>query len=289
MINAYVFDSLYPGPRLLVLGAVHGNEICGPGAIKRWCEKFMNGTLQPSRGRVTLIPVCNPEAHEKDVRYVQWNLNRDLRIKDSPKNDEERIGNILCRYLADCDYLLDIHSYTAGGPPFLFCEQQHPEALAFARALGVETVLSGWQNAYAALPDGKERLKYAVGTTEYARQFGAVAVTLECGQHRDPKNIQIADTAIAGALAQLDIVSGPACSTRTRHIVVERVFLKPSEGSFAADWQHLQPVQAHTVLFYDAGRPVSMGQDGVLIMPKPVSQVNEEWLYWGRVVEGHPE
>ena len=34
-LQTIAFDSLKSGPRLLVLGAVHGNEICGPKAITR--------------------------------------------------------------------------------------------------------------------------------------------------------------------------------------------------------------------------------------------------------------
>ena len=34
-LRAHVFAGLTPGPRLIVLGAVHGNETCGARAIER--------------------------------------------------------------------------------------------------------------------------------------------------------------------------------------------------------------------------------------------------------------
>ncbi|MGH8848422.1 MAG: succinylglutamate desuccinylase, partial [Polaromonas sp.] len=44
------YRGLAPGPRLLVLGAVHGNEVCGTHAITQILTELDSGTLAVERG-----------------------------------------------------------------------------------------------------------------------------------------------------------------------------------------------------------------------------------------------
>ena len=46
-----------PGPRLIVLGAVHGNETCGTRAIERVLAELDSGALALAAGSVTFVPV----------------------------------------------------------------------------------------------------------------------------------------------------------------------------------------------------------------------------------------
>ena len=50
------------GTRLVVLGAVHGDETCGTRAIERLAAELDAGTLRIESGRLTLVPVANPLA-----------------------------------------------------------------------------------------------------------------------------------------------------------------------------------------------------------------------------------
>jgi len=70
--------STQPGVRLIVLGAVHGNETCGTRAIERAIGEIETGTLALHAGRVTWVPVANPLAYEKRRRTGDRNLNRNL-------------------------------------------------------------------------------------------------------------------------------------------------------------------------------------------------------------------
>ena len=36
MLDKYIYDSRIPGPKLLLLGAIHGNETAGTKAAIRW-------------------------------------------------------------------------------------------------------------------------------------------------------------------------------------------------------------------------------------------------------------
>ncbi|MFX5656441.1 succinylglutamate desuccinylase/aspartoacylase family protein, partial [Acinetobacter baumannii] len=54
------YAAFTPGPRLLILGAVHGNETCGTQAITRLQRELDSGQLRLQRGLLTLVPVTNP-------------------------------------------------------------------------------------------------------------------------------------------------------------------------------------------------------------------------------------
>ena len=64
------YHGLKPGPRLLVLGAVHGNEICGTRAITQILAELDSGKLAIERGSVTFVPVTNPLAYQRVQRLA---------------------------------------------------------------------------------------------------------------------------------------------------------------------------------------------------------------------------
>jgi hypothetical protein len=202
-LRSHRFEALAPGPRLIVLGAVHGNEVCGARGIERVVAEFDAGTLQLARGVVTLLPVTNPLAYLKVQRNGERNLNRNLRPSDNPQDYEDQIANRLCPMLAGHDVLLDLHSFQAQsqafamiGPPdnsgelepFAHAAQEQ----ALALRLGVGRVVEGWLSTYAVgvqqrlartHPGDRAGLlstdpSYGVGTTEYMRSQGGYAITI---------------------------------------------------------------------------------------------------------------
>jgi predicted deacylase len=118
ILRIHSFRALHPGPRLIVLGAVHGNEIAGTRAIERVLAEIDSGTLPIVRGTVTFVPVTNPLAYRTGQRIGERNLNRNLRPNLEPRDNEDRIANVLCPLLAQHDVLLDLHSFQAPGEPF---------------------------------------------------------------------------------------------------------------------------------------------------------------------------
>ena len=73
------YRSLRRGPRLVILGAVHGNETCGTAAIRRFAGELAAGEYTITRGTLTLVPVANPVAFALGRREGDRNLNRDFR------------------------------------------------------------------------------------------------------------------------------------------------------------------------------------------------------------------
>jgi len=67
-IESIQYRSLARGPRLIVLGAVHGNETCGTHGIRRVAAEFAAGSLALTCGTLTLVPIANPVAYARGQR-----------------------------------------------------------------------------------------------------------------------------------------------------------------------------------------------------------------------------
>jgi predicted deacylase len=283
MIKVYSYHSLSEGPHLLVLGSVHGDEICGPPAIQEMIEAFENGTVKPEKGGVTFIPICNPKAHEERKRFIDVNLNRNFSVRKEPQRYEEFLMNKLAPYLKECDVLLDIHSYAAGGPAFAFrgpdSKMRREEKLA--SYLGVDFTIYGWHEAY--MNSGIELdAAQSVGLTEFVRQSGGISITIECGQHNDPKSVEAAGRGIRGALHFCGIVprSDIKPNKDMRFTRLQMVYFKTQAGRFLQPWTHLQKVKKNEKLAQmEDGTIISAPFEGRIIFPKEKAAIDEEWLY----------
>ena len=307
-IEVHQYRSLASGPRLLVLGAVHGNETCGAVAIRKVAAEFASGARHLARGVLTLVPVANPVAFRRGTREGDRNLNRDFRPSVCPENAEDRIANHLAPLLAAHDALVDLHSFaTQGAGPFVFFGppdndgdlepfRRAAEEAALARAVGPQRLVYGWLPAYAKgvarRPGGS--VAYGIGTTEYMRSRGGYAVTVECGQHADPAAPTVARTAIDNAIALLRLTDAkappPAVSTGHELIEMYDVFDRQSpDDRFARDWRSFDRVAAGEPIAYRAGGAGGAGgaaiaapEDGYVVFPSPNAVPGREWFYFAR-------
>ena len=315
MINAsqLQFKSVHyagqqPGTRLIVTGAVHGNEICGTLAIRRIMQQLDDGGLLIRQGSVTFVPVANPLAYALGERAGERNLNRNLFPNTDPQDFEDRVANWLCPLLAQHDVLLDLHSFSAHSEPFVMVGPhnndgplepfRHEEKeRALARRLGVRRFVDGWLRTYGAgvkrrLHGNSELetvLRYGVGTTEYMRSTGGYALTLECGQHDDPQAPEVAYRAILNTLAFLgltDALAPPAIAPADMEALsMVAVYDKQHDDDrFSRDWASFDPVrQGEEIGLRADGTPVLAECDGRILFPDAQAGANNEWYYLTRV------
>ncbi len=275
------FSSTAQGPRLLVLGAVHGNEVCGPPAIRKVIAQLQSGALALEKGSVTFVPVCNPKAHAAGTRFVEKNLNRVICPRDTPTLYEERLASHLMRLIDACDWLLDVHSYHSKGPAFVFQDTANPQTASFARCLGPDYIVTGWAEMYAA-PDAATLMEG--DTVGYAHAKGKTGVVIECGHHPDPAALLVAEKAILNALQFLGMIAcdEPLAPKNPTVIRGTKVVAKTKSGKLAKDWQHFDPIYAgEPVALYDDGTAEVSPQDGCLLLPKADALIGEEWFYYG--------
>ena len=313
-IEVHQYRSLASGPRLLVLGAVHGNETCGAVAIRAVAAEFAGGARRLARGVLTMVPVANPLAFARGTREGDRNLNRDFRPSVSPENAEDRIANHLAQLMSGHDVLLDLHSFASEGTPFVFFGPQDnaqdlepfrraAEEAALARAVGPRRLVYGWLPAYAKgvarRPAGS--IAYGIGTTEYMRSQGGYAVTVECGQHADPAAPQVARNAIENAIALLGLGGGsgtradgvqtplalsqgdapaPAIEVIEMCDVVDR---HSPDDRFAAKWRSFDRLTAGQPIAQRAdGERLLAPEDGYIVFPSLNAMPGREWFYLAR-------
>jgi len=307
-LRIHRFAALEPGPRLIVTGAVHGNETAGTRGIERVLGEIECGEIPIVRGTVTLVPVTNPLAYGKGQRFGDRNLNRRLLPTATPRDNEDRIANVLCPLLAGHDVLLDLHSFRSPGEPFaLRGPADNSGALEpFAHAenearlsthLGVRRVIDGWMEAYAAgvarrrqlrlTPDAvNEDPAYGIGTTEYMRSVGGYAVTLECGQHEDPAGPAVARYAIRQALALLGIADLPPAPPQGPFecLTLATVLDRHAPGDcFVRPWASFDPLAEGELIALRAdGAEVRAAEAGYIVFPDHAALPGHEWFYLAR-------
>jgi predicted deacylase len=307
-LRIHRFAALAPGPRLIITGAVHGNETAGTRGIEHVLGEIERGEVPIVRGAVTFVPVTNPLAYAKGQRFGDRNLNRRLLPGGCPRDNEDRIANILCPLLAEHDVLLDLHSFRGAGRPFaLRGPADNSGALEpFAHArdearlcahLGVARVVDGWMETYAAgvarrrqlrlSPDARnEDPAYGIGTTEYMRSVGGYAVTLECGQHEDPAGPAVARYAIRQALALLGIADLPPAPPHGPFecLTLAAVIDRHAPGDrFVRPWASFEPLAEGDLIALRAdGAEVRAAEAGYIVFPDHAALPGHEWFYLAR-------
>ena len=303
------YTGLASGPRLIVTGAVHGNETCGTHAIGRLVDQVDTGELHLVRGALTLVPVTNPLAYALGQRSGERNLNRKLFPSTAPADFEDRVANWLCPLLARHDVLLDLHSFNAQSQPFVMVGPRNnagtlqpfkhaAQERALARRLGVSRFVDGWMATYG---QGVQRrmkgsgaaeletvLRYGVGTTEFMRTTGGYALTLECGQHADPAAPDVAYRAIMNTLAFLKVIDAPepepVALQKMESLSMVEVHDRLDAGDqFAKVWSSFDPVSKGDLIGTRAdGTPVTAQFNGKILFPDVNAQPNNEWFYMTR-------
>jgi len=290
--------------RLIVIGAVHGNETCGTKAILKIIKELDEGSLVIQKGAATFLPVANQKAFAKCERNGDRNLNRNLFPNPNPQNFEDHVANWLCPLLAQHDVLLDLHSFNAASEPFVmvgprnndgplepFKHEQQERALA--KRLGVRRFVDGWLRTYG---DGVQRrmsgsaelqtvLRYGMGTTEYMRSVGGYALTLECGQHDDPQAPEVAYRAILNTLAFLGMIDAPepepVAPKQMEALSIVAVYDKQhADDTFSRNWSSFDPLKQGEEIGRRAdGTPVLAEFNGRILFPDAAAEANSEWYY----------
>ena len=314
-IAAYCINTDRAGPRLIVLGGVHGNERCGTTAINQVLSDFARDKLAVVRGNLTLIPVANPLAYKNGTRMGDRNLNRNLRVSEVPLDNEDRIANQLCPLIAKHDALLDLHSFQSPGEPFAmigplsnegtlepFELATHEEALALR--LGPRRFVEGWLETYAAGvsqrtqraqhdTDASARAqllntdpRYGIGTTEFMRSVGGVAITVECGQHDDANAAEVAYHAILNTMAHLAMIEAPRPAPRADPQVLKLTEVTDrwhADDAFIKPWASFDAVKSGEVIGHrHDGTVVSAPGDGYIVFPNTTALPGNEWFYFAR-------
>ncbi len=196
-----------PGPTLICIGGVHGNEPAGVRALRRVFQT-LEANRPPLRGQFVGL-VGNIAALAAQRRY----LDRDLNRRWLPKTLDKLVDGLdpaatlpedreCCELLAELDrlfqksagdvFIIDLHTTSGESTPFVVMGdtlRNREFALKFPLplVLGLEEYLDGT-------------------ISEYLTSRGHVTITVETGQHDSPAAVDHAEAAIWTALTSLGII-----------------------------------------------------------------------------------
>ncbi len=272
-----------PGPTMVIVGGIHGNEPAGVVAVQRVLQVLARA--RPNmRGRLLGL-AGNIRALAKDIRYHDRDLNRrwypdhlarlrdQARELDTPEDHEQReLLTIFDRLDEQFDHplvVLDLHSFSAEGPPFSVVAdalRNRPIALELRVPIifGLEEAVDGTLLGYLA-------------------DLGHIAVGFEAGQHEDPRTVENHVAAIwlalvaAGLLDRADLPELERHEARLEEAgaglpraveIVYRHAIRPGDG-FHMDpgWVNFQPLRRGERVATDSDGDITSPSSGCMLMP----------------------
>jgi predicted deacylase len=293
-----------PGPTLIVVGSIHGNEPAGALAARSMAIALQR--KRPLlRGEVVLLS-GNTRALARNVRYIDTDLNRHWTpdsisaVKSAIKSEghsasahseDLELRELLKQFELTSErargelYFLDLHTTSAHGVPFATVGdtlRNRKFALSFPTTivLGLEEQIEGTM-------------------LEYVNDLGAVTMGFESGQHEAESSIAHHEAVIwialvaAGLLrredaseseyshAILERVSGGARLVEVRH----RHAIAPSdEFSMEPGFANFQPVKRGQILAHDRRGRIAARETGIVLLPL-YQKLGDDGFFLGRKVK----
>jgi len=284
------FDSGVAGPRVVINGLIHGNELCGAVAI----TTLLALGVRPRRGRLTLALANVAAFHSYDpgrpqlARYLDDDMNRLWQTErlEGPLNYRElRRARQLRPIYDQAEVLLDLHSMHCPSEPLILTGTT-ARSVALARRLGYPA----WIISDAGHAAGRRLIDYQPFVIPGGT---ATALLVECGPHQDPASAQVALEVSLRLLVALGLVepawaapwlvqpSGPQ-----RHITVtEAVTATSDQVEFVSEFSGMAAIpRAGTVIACDRGRPIATPYDQCfLIMPARSARKGQTVVRFGRL------
>ena len=270
-------DSGTPGPLIVVIAALHGNEHVGFHAVERVLKQL---TASDFIGKIVGI-TGNLEAANRKERFIEHDLNRfflsnylNESHSDVPEWHEARelIDTVVAYREAwpveQPLHLLDMHSMSGEGIPFT-CFPDLPQNARLAHQL--------------PLPAIAELVEILPGTlVDYFADKVDTTMVVECGQHDADITQDIGEAALACFLRLTDCLQNPCCypqaedflrgQTRHTHEVFTRVKFRyhiHHQGLFTMQpgYQNFQTVKENELLGRDKDETVKAPFTGRMILP----------------------
>ena len=215
-VAAHVFQGAQDGPTVTITAGIHGDELPPVVIARRVAEQLDPAQI---RGRIVIIPLCNPLAFESFTRNTptdMQNLNRVF-----PGTEDAWLSDLLARklnaYIApQTDVLLDLHS--GGAVP----------TVDYVYVMNAPDVSRAF--LFPTLYHGKS-YKGTLGT-DLIEKHGTKVVVAEIGGggQLDDQYLQRGFDGVTNALRQLQVIPGAARPAPRQTLLHEMRIVRPAYG-----------------------------------------------------------
>lgn len=284
------FEGEQPGPLLICIGGIHGNEPAGILAMK---EVFRLLDKEPASNpkfayKGTVIGIRgNLPAIERKKRFINRDLNRMLiredieRFRDIPEEsleveEKECLALIAVieaeqkRYNAETTLILDLHTTTAGGGVFSIAAEDEI-SLSLAKGLHIPVILGIAHGLKGTTIDYFNRPEHHT-----------CCVVFEAGQHDDPESVHRTVSAIINCMRSILAVQPHDVDHRHDGLLmslsaglpkVTRLIyhykIHPGEAfSMHAGYNNFDPVVKGDILAENENGVITSPCTGLILMPK---------------------
>ena len=298
------YDGGRPGPTVLALGGLHGNEPAGVEAAKRVLARLEQGDVE-YHGRFYAV-AGNLTALGGERRFVTRDLNRAwtegevrlLRERGPHVEDTEACEQAEMLALFD---QLEAHREPSGRRPRLVCLDMHSSSAPGAPFTFVADTLASRKVAlHVPVPVILGIEEWIDGTLlEHLQERGHVAIAIEGGQHDDPRTIDRHEAALwlgllgAGAIGREALPELPRLSAELKDSargnpgvieVVHRHALSPDDDfRMCPGFVNFDRIEQGDLLAHDQGGEVRSPAKGVLLLPLYQGQ-GDDGFFLGREV-----
>jgi succinylglutamate desuccinylase len=281
-----------PGPFLVVMAGIHGNEPLGIEAVRRVARRL--GQRRPPLAGDLIALAGNLKALQKRVRFIDLDLNRqwtpervasiaasdpggDRSAEDGEQRELLGLFRDVVRSARGPLYFIDLHTSSADGPPFLTVGDTLRNR-RFAREFPLPVILGLEEQVDGAL-------------LELLNNHGFVTVGVEAGRHDARSSLERFEAALWIALCATGIL-GPGhvpdlerhrrvlaeasrdvprlIEVRHRHPIREEDLFRMERG-----YANFTRVGRHELLARDRNGPIRSPEDGLILLPLYQGQGND--------------
>ena len=288
-----------PGPTLIALGGIHGNEHSGIRAAKQVLDR-LERERPPLRGELIAL-AGNRQALDRNTRYIVKDLNRqwtdekllalftDDGRSGAPEDAEQReLYSALCELAGEANgpvIFLDLHTSSADGPPFSTIGDTLRNR-AFAMRFPVPMILGLEEQVDGAL-------------LEYMNNQGRVTMGVEAGHHDRESSVEHHEAMLwlaliaARMLRPEDLPDAEQFRDRLREAtrdlpriieVRHRHAVRPGDGfRMEPGFTNFQPLTRGQLLARDRNGEIRAPESGRILLPLYQGQ-GDDGFFIGREV-----
>jgi predicted deacylase len=261
-------DSGQPGPHVVLVSLIHGNEIAGAIVM----DQMLRGNFSPALGKLT-FGFANLAAFKKfdpqnpvASRFVEEDMNRvwdDAQLFGVRRSAELDRAREIRRVIDQADIVLDLHSMLWPSDPLLLCGPATQGRILATAIATPATVIADQGHA-----GGKRLIDYGRFTEAGST---AACILVEAGQHWEPATVTQTRKTINRLLVHCGMAPPPPefCPTPVYAEVEAVVTAKTNRFTFTRPFRGGEVVaRAGTIIAHDGETEITTPfDDCLLVMP----------------------
>lgn len=289
------YDSGNQGPLLFITGGIHGNEPSGIVAMKKVFD-ILKKEKPSIKGKVVGVS-GNREALQKDVRYIDEDLNRTWTVENIASGKEDshekkemfEIINVLEKYPEEDftkRYFLDCHTTSSASEPYISVQDVNDND-EWAHKFPTY-IIRGFSDIVLGCID------------HYESRIGITGFVFEGGQHEGKSSVLNHEGMIwhaihlACVLNLNDLEEYPEAekmleekrkNRKTFEIEYRHGLKDGDDFKMEPNFSNFQKIEKDELLAYQNGKPIYSKWDAYIFMPLYQSQGNDGFFVVKEVME----